>query len=293
MNRLFRLRSRRRLHTTRRWELESEWITRGVLEENIKYQSDQQTGILLWDQWLALLRDASHLGSVLISSRNSHAILGEFGVFPELIAGPDEGSAMDAGRSLLFDFASWYQAMAWSECRAHGRLYKIEVVDASAQPFFRLSLTQDSDRDRFLELVQTHQSWGLQWEASRALQPMPGDASCIPSSAAGWTHSLEPGEFWNMLDELCFARASVEIHASSAGASQSVRFPVCAVQEMQEWLFLSGTHACAHLRLNDLAALRWSGPPSEMNGIWQVQGLLPDGRVAFSLSGNHFLPSFE
>lgn len=293
MNRLFGSRSRRGFRSVRRWEWESEWITRGVLDENIKYQSTDQTGILLWDQWLALLRETPQLGHVLVSSRNSHAILGEFRVFPELIAGPEDRSAADAGRVLSFDFASWYQAMAWSERRTNGRLYKIEVVDANAQPFFRISLTQDSDRERFLELVQTHQGWGLQWEASRVLNAMPTESSSLPAVAAGWTRTLEPGEFWNMLDELCFARASVEIHAASVGVSQIVRFPVSAVQEMNEWLFLSGTQACAHLRWNDLAALRWSGPPREVCGIWQVQGLLPDGNVAFSLSGNHFLPSFE
>lgn len=290
MNRLFKNRWKQGLppHPQRR----SDAFTRGILPENIEYQEADKTGVKLWNQWLAMLRDARELGPVLVTSRNSHAILGEFRTFPELIAGPEELNAVDAESSLALAFSTWNRAMAWSEGRGNkGRLYKMEVLDMEQQPFFRISLIQDSKRERFLEWVQTHQDWG-KWSGKEKEEPYCGRViDCL--SAERLPHLLCAGHFWNMLEELCFLGVEIQMQASSIGVSQTTHFVVETVREMGRWIFISGTQGCAHLLIEGLAELRWSGPSTEILGRWEVQGITPEGGVAFRLVGKGSLPSFE
>jgi putative heme degradation protein len=257
-------------------------LAEGILEGNFACDGQGGASVLLWNQWLPLLSDLAGVGRVLVITRNSMAVAGEYKAFPGLVANDRETEAVAGDGSLRLDFRAWEKAVARHEWRSGGHCYSVEAADAAGCPLHKVCLTPQSDFTLFLDLVRNHQAAGAERRPLRASVPQPHRPAwpgpCDASAA-------RPAGLPAVLEELRRTEGLLELRVGNQGAAQTVRFPVEEIRLTGDWLFVSGREAGVHLHREAVRRAAWHTLPCCAGAPWRIRSLAENGRMAFELSG--------
>ena len=252
-------------------------LSEGVFDFNIDVETPGSLRIALWNEWRSMLENLGAVGPVWRIVRNEHCVLAIHGTYPELAFSSDQlaANAHEEDSSLTCHFSKWRQAVAFDSGCCCGRVYGVEIENASGEVFQRICLAKEADLAPFVEWIQTHQATGLEID-----EPV-GDANqAHPLVTAPRPDALQvsPRVLRTILITAAQREIPLEVSVMTEGMSQTTRIDVLRASEAHGWLVLSGNRRSLYVATEPSGTLVMEPRSVEGEMVWTLSLLHPEGR---------------
>ncbi|SDT87345.1 Putative heme degradation protein [Verrucomicrobium sp. GAS474] len=281
-------------------------LLRPDLKRNLWFPANGGIALHLSRQWKPMLSGLRRLGPLLIASRNQAAILGHYGLYPELPEGDGDRFLSENGDH-FFELLHWHHARVWEQPMPGGVSYAVEFRNLEGNLFHKICLTPEADFPAFLDWVREYQAIGIEgfpppspvharMEANDLAHLLSdgdeadgqGACDCQASSAFPEGSPVEITELFLAFRHLMHAGLSVTATLGGSGGetglshSHSFRFRKVGLSD--GWAYCTDDHSVLHVRMDAIESLavepRWWEPGEPL----QVSGLDRDGRAFFTLA---------
>ncbi len=250
-----------------------------AIRENVRIVG-RRALIPLLPRWPVLFRGLRTFGRVTSFCRNSFAMLGSVGVYPEVWSTPCGRSAR--GGDLTFSFPCWSRALATIQERSGDWLYAAEFLDAFGNMIHKVCLTPESDSEAFRWWVELNHATSPTAELSPYARFAPAvddsDAHCEDDASV-----LSEDDFRALLRRSIEEETSVQILVANEGLAQGARMVPNCLRDDGDWIYLGDSGCGLQLRTGRPSQLsfRWSSSSRE----WVLKAYESEGRLVCTLFG--------
>ena len=236
--------------------------------------------IPLLPRWPVLFRGVRTFGRVISFTRNSCAMLGSVGTYPEVWCTPCGRNG--GGGDLTFFFPYWSRAFVTIQEQSGDWLYSVEFLDTFGKLIHRVCLTPESDSEAFRWWVELNHAANPVAE----LSPYTRFPSCVegPDAFCGKDASfLSENDFRALLRRLVETEISVQILVGNDGLVQGARMAPNCLRDDGGWIYLGDDDCGLQLRIGrpSQISFRWSSSSLD----WVLKAYEPEGRLVCTLSG--------
>lgn len=186
--------------------------------------------------WLPLLARLGALGSMLLLTRNEHAILQQKAPYSRLAVRGSTATAAGPGRGLVLQLERWAHGFAVVDQSSTGLRRSLQFFDGEGSAVHKVFLQEGSAHAAFEALASRH----LHEDQSPILGPSPGKSWALRSfpglrdSQRIWR--VEPGSLGCLLLEAMGRNLQIQISVASGAALQTLCGPVGSLQRRGDWL---------------------------------------------------------
>jgi len=218
-------------------------LVAGILPENVCLRGGRAV-VGLRPDWPSLFSEVEGLGPVLSICRNSCAVLGHIGPYPEVGLSPCGHCGCGADGSPEFYFGNWAQAVASVERQPAGWLYAAEFLNQAGEVIHKICLTPEADFPAFREWVQAHQTLPPEAHSRHCRLRTPGRALEDFDKKV----FLEGEGLSVFIQRLIAERVPARLVVGNDGMVMGSDLRPAAYRESGEWAFLSDDRSGLHLR---------------------------------------------
>lgn len=264
-------------------------LTPGVQLASISYGNDgANLRVELAEDWSRMFEQLPVIGTALVMTRNSGAILGKRMTYPKLAvtSGGDKAAGGEAG--LLLEFRHFSRAHAIHQRRESGHLFGVEFTDHAGNIVHRFTLTPDSDMDEFFGWVRLHQACTAHraspYRQEENDHPLPGRMLDRRECDQGVLSSIVA----TSVDRAVPLRATVR----SAAVTQRANVRPVSLQPSDDWWFLSDDETGLHFHPDRFTSISLERHAQEYDGARTLlRAVTDDGVSALVLEAAR--PDFE
>lgn len=237
-------------------------------------------------EWLPLLAQFGTLGSLLLLTRNQHAILQQVAPSSRFEVRGSAVTDSGPGRELTLFPSRWVQGFAVLDRGPAALRRSLQFFDAEGLAVHKVFLRASSAQGAFEALTNRH----LHEDQSPLSRPSPRKP-WPPSGGFGEGHDLqrlwrvEPSSVGSLLLEASGSNLQLHTSVASGGALQTRCGPVGSLQRRGTWLQILDSTFTLSLDLEGLASAWVARDPLEEEAPYALQLLDARGRSVAELRG--------